>query len=162
MKRSRQPHRRLTSTFGGTESWNQNRFLILPFTFIRFRRAGGADFAGSTASLFFESAEREGGGILTIDEIIPNPLLESAASFALRDMHEIMQEQFAVAPGFGANHDAVAEADATCVRADDMPAPGGLRQWAGLRQRNPIDKENANTLAVPHPGPARISELLRT
>ena len=77
-------------------------------------------------------------------------------------MHEIVHEQFAVAPRFSANHDGVAESDATRVGGDDMSAPGGLSQFAALRERNPVNDQNPNPLTIPNTRPARISQVLRT
>ena len=96
------------------------------------------------------------------EKIVLNPLLEAAASFALRDVDKVVHEQFAVAPRFRANHDRVAEADATGVRSDDPSAPGGLSQFAVLRQRDAVDDQNPDALTILDAGPARISEVLRT
>jgi len=91
-----------------------------------------------------------------------NPLLKAATSFALGDVHEIVHEQFAIAPRFGANHDRVAETDAAGVPGDDMSAPSRLGQVTAFRQRNAIDDKDSDALTVPDTGPARIRHLLRT
>lgn len=91
-----------------------------------------------------------------------NPLLQTTAPFALRDVDEIVQEQFAVPPRFRANDDGVAESDAPRVFGDDAGVPGGLSQGAIFRQRDPIDDQDSNALDIPDPGQARISHELRT
>lgn len=125
-------------------------------------RVGGADFAGNAAGLLFERTQGEAGGSLTIDEIMPNPLLEAAASLALGDVHEIVQEQFAVTPCFRADHDRVADSDATRVLGDNMSAPNRVSQLAAFRQRDSIDDQHSNALNIPNPGQARVSHVLCT
>lgn len=67
----------------------------------------GADFAGHSPRFFFERADGEGGAVETLTKILLYKWLEPATAFTLRDMNELMHEQFAVAPAIGANHDAV-------------------------------------------------------
>ena len=76
-------------------------------------------------------------------------------------MDEIVQEQFTVAPRFGANQNGVAEYDATLVLRDNASAPGGLRQLAALRQRDSPDDQHAHALAIPNPSQAGIGQVLR-
>ena len=97
---------------------------------------------------------------MAIEKVIANPLLQTATSFALRDMNKIVQEQFAVTPRFRANHDRVADSDATRVRGDDTSAPSHVRQLAAFRQRDSIDDQHSNTLNIPNTGQARISHVL--
>jgi hypothetical protein len=52
---------------------------------------GGADFARDLARFFFERAESEVGAICAIAKILTNPLFKPTAAFALRDVHEIVQ-----------------------------------------------------------------------
>lgn len=125
-------------------------------------RIRGADFAGDPARFLFEDAESEAGRGPAIEKIFFNPLLQAATSLALRDMHEIVHEQFAVAPRFRANHDGVAQSDATRSRSDDTSALGGLSQFAAFRERNPFNEQNPNPFTIHHTGPARISHVLRT
>lgn len=122
----------------------------------------GADFAGDPARFLFEDAESEAGRGPAVEKILLNPLLQAAASLALRDMHKIVDEQLAVAPRFRANDEGVAESDATRFRGDDTSAPGCLSQFAAFRERNPFNEQNSNPLTIHHPGPARISQVLRT
>jgi len=140
-----------------------SRLLLTALALSAFHgRAGGADFAGDPASFLFESADRETGRGLTVKKILLNPLLEAATSFALRDVHEIVHEQFAVAPGLRANDDCMAEADATCVLGDNMGTPGRLGQFSAFGQRDAIDDQHSNALTIPDTGLARIRHLLRT
>jgi len=123
---------------------------------------GCADFAGNPARFLFERTDREAGGRLTIEEVLPNPLLEAATSFALCDVHEVVQEQFTVAPRFSPNYDRVAESNAPRVSGDDASASSGLSEFAALRQRDSIHDQHSYALTIPNTGEARIGHELRT
>ena len=97
-----------------------------------------------------------------VDKVLPDPWFESATAFALSDVDQIVEEQFTVAPGFGANHDRVPDADATGVLGNDTSAPSDLSQFAAFRQRDPIDNQNSNALTILNTGQARIGHVLRT
>jgi len=97
-----------------------------------------------------------------IDKVLLDPGLESATPFALGDVDQIVEEQFAVAPRFGANHDRVPDADATRVLGNDTGTPGDLSEFAALRQRNPVNNQDSNALTIPDTGQAGISQVLRT
>jgi hypothetical protein len=97
---------------------------------------------------------------LAVEKVISNPLLETATSFALRDMDEIVQEQFAIAPRFRTNDNRVTDSDATRVLGDNMSAPNRVSQLAAFRQRDPIDDQHSNALNIPNPGPARVGHVL--
>ena len=125
-------------------------------------RIRGADFTGDPARFLFEEALSKAGRGPAVEKILLNPLLQAATSLALRDMHEIVDEQFAVAPRFRANHDGVAQTDATRFWSNDTSALGGLSQFAAFRERNFVNEQNPNALTIHHPGPARISQVLRT
>ncbi len=73
-----------------------------------------------------------------------------------------MHEQFAVAPGFGANDDRVPEADTTRVLGNNSSAARGLSEIAVFGQRDPVDDQHANALAILNASQARISDVLRT
>ena len=98
-----------------------------------------ADFARESACLLFERADGELGAGVTVAEILLNPLLEPAAALALRDVDKVVQNQFAVAPGIGADNEDVPETDATGIVRDYPGAPSGLRQLFMVRHRNTID-----------------------
>ena len=97
---------------------------------------------------------------MAVEEVISNPLLETATSFALRDMDEIVQEQFAIAPRFRANDDRVTDSDATRVRGDDTSALNRVGQLAAFWQWDPIDDQHSNALNIPNTGPARVLHVL--
>ena len=124
------------------------------------RRVGSADFAGDPASFVFERPDGEGGRGVAVEKVISNPLLETATSFALRDMDEIVQEQFAITPRLRTNDDRVTDSDATRIRGDDTSAPSRVGQLADFRQRDPIDHQHSNALNIPNTGPARVSHVL--
>ena len=96
---------------------------------------------------------------MAVEKVISNPLFETAASFALRDMDEIVQEQFAITPRFRTNDDRVTDSDATRFRGDDASAPSRVGQLAAFRQGYPIDDQHSNALNIPNTGPARVSHV---
>ena len=107
-------------------------------TFLIRRGPAGADFAGEPARFFFERAESELSAVAAIAEILIDPGFEAAAAFALRDVHEIVDEQFAIAPGIGPNDHGMAKAYATSVVREDAGATRGLSQLGTVGQGNTI------------------------
>jgi hypothetical protein len=93
---------------------------------------------------------------------LADPLFETATALALRDVHEIVQEQFAIAPGIGASDDGMAKSDATRFRGNDLRASRGLRQFAAIRQWDSIDDQNSDALTIANSGKARIGLVLWT
>src|SRR6266849_1567447 len=69
------------------------------------QRAGGADFVSQSPRFCFERANGELGAALAVAQIFADEWLEAAAAFALRHVCELVQEQFAVTPGTGADND---------------------------------------------------------
>jgi len=47
------------------------------------------------------------GQVVRSAKILPDPLLEPSAAFALSDVDEIMQNQFAIVPGINANNESM-------------------------------------------------------
>jgi hypothetical protein len=78
----------------------------------------------------------------------------------LGDVHEIVQEQFAVTPRFRANYDRVPDSDTTRVLSNNMSAPSRVSQFAAFRQRDSIYNQHPNALNIPDAGPARVSQVL--
>ena len=99
---------------------------------------------------------------MTVEKVLPHPWLKPATAFALGDVHEIVHEQFAVAPRLAANHNRVPESDATRVLGNDLNASSGLRQFGVLRPRDPIDNQHSDAFTIPNTGQPRISQVLRT
>lgn len=91
-----------------------------------------------------------------------DPLFKPAAAFALRDVDEIMQNQFAVVPGVDANNKSVTKTHATCVFGDDADASRGLGQFRIIRERNPIDHQYSDPGAILHPGEIRVVRMPRS
>lgn len=98
-------------------------------------------------------------GIVAVAEILFHPLLEAAAAFALRDVDEIMQNQFPIGPGIGADNERVAEAYATCVVRDYAGAPRGLRQLGVVRQRDTIDDQHFYPRTILDAGETGIGDV---
>ena len=53
------------------------------------------------------------GQVVRSAKILPDPLLEPSAAFALSDVDEIMQNQFAIVPGINANNETMTKTRAT-------------------------------------------------
>ena len=53
------------------------------------------------------------GQVVRSAKILPDPLLEPSAAFALSDVDEIMQNQFALVPGISVNNESMTKARAT-------------------------------------------------
>ena len=119
----------------------------------------GADFARSAARFVFERADGEIGAVVTVAKILLDPRLEAAASFTLRDVDEIMQKQFAVAPGIGTNDDGVAEADAPYIVGDNAGASRRLGQLRIVGQGNAINHQHSHAGTILNASPARILSL---
>src|ERR1041385_20218 len=110
----------------------------------RLTTRGGANLPGQPSGFFFEPAGAKLRGRATVTQVAPNPRLESAAAFALRDMYQVMHEQFAVTPGVGADDDSGAKPDTSRLLGEDANMAGGLGQLRVLRQRHPIDDQHAD------------------
>ena len=106
---------------------------------------GGADFAGDSTRFLFECANREIRAVHPIIQILPDPLFEPAAPFALGDMHQLVHEQFPIAPGIGSNDDGVTDRDGAAGVRDDLRSASRLSQLGVFRQRHAINGQNSDT-----------------
>ena len=109
-----------------------------------------ADFVGDATRFFFERSDGEIRTIGAIAKILADPLGQAAAAFALRDVDEIMQNQFAIVPSINPNDECVTETGATCVFGDDANAFGRLRQFRILGELDPIDHQHSDPGAILH------------
>ena len=73
-----------------------------------------------------------------------NKRLETAASFALGDVHKLVHEHLAIAPGISANDYSVADRHAAADVGDDLSAARSLRQRLVGRHRNSIDDQHSH------------------
>src|SRR6267378_927977 len=105
---------------------------------------GGADFAGDSTRFLFECANREIRAVHPINQILPDPLFQPAAPFALGDMHQLVYEQFAIAPGIGSNDDGVTDRDGAARVRDDLRSASCLSQLGVFRQRHAINGQNSD------------------
>ena len=110
--------------------------------FYRFVR--GANFAGEAASFLFEGADTEVRGAAAVDKVFGDERLESAAAFALSDVHQLMKKQLAVLPAIGADDDAVTKGDAARGVGDDLAAARGVGELLVVRERDAIDDQHAH------------------
>jgi hypothetical protein len=127
---------------------------------LNYGRVACANLPGERARFFFESTDGELGAITTIGKIFADPLLEPTAAFALGDVNEIMQEQFAIAPAVGANDNGVAESDAPGLQSEDAGAARGFGECRIVRQRNAIDHQDPDTIAILNSRAHRILAML--
>lgn len=124
-------------------------------------RVGCADFVSKSARFRFERADRELRAASAVAQVVAHKGLESAAAFALRDVDELVQEQFAVTPGIGPDNDPVADGHAARSLGDDLGAPGGLGELLVLRHRNPVDHQYSDTRTILNADELSIGDLLR-
>jgi len=89
-------------------------------------------------------------------------LLKSAAAFALRDVGEIMQNQFVIVPSVDANNESMAKTHATGVFSDDANASRRFSQVRIFWQWNPIDYEYPDAGAILHAHEIRIASMSRS
>ena len=109
---------------------------------------------------FFERADGELGAGVAVGEIFSDPRFEAAASFALSDMHELVDDQLAIAPTIGANDDAMADGYATRSVGNDLGVPRGRSQRLIIRQRNSIDDQHSDTGTILNANPTCIGRML--
>jgi hypothetical protein len=109
---------------------------------------GGADFASDSTCFFFECANREIRAVRPINQILPDPLFQPAAPFALGDMHQLVQEQFAIAPGIGSNDDGMTDRDGAARVRYDLRSARCFSQLRVFRQRHSIDGQNSDTTDI--------------
>lgn len=105
---------------------------------------------------FFQRANREIGARRAIAKIIAHPIFQSACALALRDVDEIMQNQFAIVPRVHPNQKSVTETHATRVFGDDANASCRFRERWVLWKGDSIDNENSDAVAIFHSGQSRI------
>ncbi len=120
-----------------------------------------ADFTRDATRFIFQRANRKFRTTGTVAEILTAPLFEAAGTLALRDVHEIVQDQFTIVPRVDADNQGVSKANAARVFGNDADASRCFRQLRIFRQRNAIDHQHANTIAILHAGKARISAVPR-
>jgi hypothetical protein len=122
-------------------------------------RVAGADFVSGRPRLVFERADREVGARLTVTEIVLNERLKPTASFTLRNVHELVQKQLAIAPAVGANDNPMADGYTAGSVSDDMGTACRLSQLFIVRQWNLIDNQDFHTGAILNTDSARIGGL---
>lgn len=86
---------------------------------------GGASvtkFSREFPRFFFERTSGEFRAICAVTEVFAAPLFQSATAFALRDVNEIVQNQFAIVPGVDPNNQCVTEPHASRVIGEDADA----------------------------------------
>ena len=120
-----------------------------------------ANFVGDATRFFFDCADGEIGTVGTVAKILADPLGKAAAAFALRNMDEVMQNQFAIVPGVDANNERVTKTHASCVFGDDADAFRCFRQFRIFRERNPIDHQHSDSGAILHSGKNCIARVPR-
>ena len=131
----------------------------MEFTGLMSGRVGDADFACDAAGFVFERADGKVRTIAAVTKIMTAPLFESTAPLALRDVNEIMQNQFAIVPGINPNNERVTETHATRVFGDDADAFRGFRQFRVLRERNPINHQHSDPAAILHTDEIRVARM---
>lgn len=120
---------------------------------------GCANFPGQAAGFIFERADTEISGGAAIHEVFADERFEPAAALALRDVHELVQEQFGVLPAIRANNDSVADGHAAGGIGNYLSVPRGVGEFLVLGERNAIDHQDADPGRILNAGPPRIGNL---
>ena len=84
------------------------------------------------------------------------PRLQAAGTFALRDVNEVVHEQFAVTPAIGPNDEGMPETNTARVLGDDLGAPRRLRQLRIIGQSNAVDHHHSDPRTILHTGQPRV------
>ena len=108
----------------------------------------------------FERANGEFGAGVAVGKIFSDPRFEAATSFALSDMHELVDDQLAIAPAIGANDDAMTDSYTATSIGNDLGMPRGLSQRLIIGQRNPIDDQHSDTGTILNADPTCIGRML--
>ena len=74
-------------------------------------------------------------------------------------MHQLVQEQFAIAPGIGSNDDGVTDRDGAAEVRYDLRSASRLSQLRFFRQRHAIDGQNSDTRDLFHADLASVGDL---
>lgn len=132
-----------------SEEWTGNDRTLFKKSTPRYRSrlcssVGGADFPGETARFFFERANSELRTTSAVAEIFAAPLFESARALALRDVNEIVQNQFAIVPSVNADNQRVTKPHAPSVVCDDANPFRNFGQVRIVGKRDPIDHHQSN------------------
>ena len=122
---------------------------------------GGANFARESAGFFFERADSEFWTICAVPQIFTDPLLETAGALALRDVDQIVQNQFAIVPCVYANNQSVTKTHAPGVFGDDADSLRGFGQSRILRQWNAVDGQHPNAGGVLHAREFGVGQMPR-
>src|SRR5437016_6811320 len=123
------------------------------------RRVIAANFVSDATRFFFERPSGEVRTIGAVAKILSDPLLEPAATFALRDVDEIVQNQFAIVPGVDADDKSMTKTHAARVFGQDAKAFRRLGQFQIFGKWNPIDHEDSHGGAVLDAGKFRIARV---
>ena len=86
-------------------------------------------------------------------------MFKSARALALRDVDEIVQNQFAIVPRINADNQSMSKTDAARVFSDDADAARGFGELLVLWNGNPIDYEHSNARAILHTCEPRVSNV---
>src|SRR5205814_3086458 len=99
---------------------------------------GGTNILGNAPRFLFEQTNAEFFALMPIRQIALNKRLESPVSLTLRDMNQLMQNQFAIAPGIGANNYAMSEGYSAAGAGDDLSLSSSGREFFVFRQWDAI------------------------
>jgi hypothetical protein len=119
----------------------------------------GADFASNPPRFVFERADGKHGTSVSVAEILLYERFEAATSFALSDMHELVQDQLAIAPAIGANDNSVSDGYAARSSGNDIGARRGISQLPIVGQGNSIDDQHFHPGTILHADSERISDV---
>lgn len=119
----------------------------------------GANLTGETTRFVFEGSNAEVARAGAVEQVLVHKRLQPAAAFALRDVDELMQKQFAVFPTVRPDDDAVADRHSARRLGNNLGAPRGVRELLVVGERNAIDHQDSHPGRLLDPGQAGIVGL---
>ena len=126
------------------------------------RLSVGADFTSSTTCFVLEGSETEiARAVPPIHQIFADEFFEVAASLALSNMNQLMEQQLAVPPTIRANDNPMSNGDSAGRVGNDLRAPRGFCQFLVVRKWNSVYDENADPISMPDPGLLCVRRLIR-
>src|ERR1700693_1570799 len=151
-------------SFPFPEGWTGSDRHLLKKTSVRSNlggSVGSAEFARKSARFFFQRADGELRTTVAIAEILAAPLFEPTGALALRDMDEIMQNQFAVVPDIDADNQRVTKTRAAGVLGKDTGSSRDFGELRTFRQRNSIDDQHSHVARIFYAGKHCIRNVAR-
>src|SRR4051812_31483436 len=100
----------------------------------RRRARRRTNLVSDSPRLFLKCADRKCFRLLAIRKVTFNKFLQVTGPLALRNMDELVNHQFTIAPGISPDNDAISDCRPPARIGNDLSLPGCLSQFLVLRQ----------------------------